>query len=148
MNAPGEAGFTLLEVLLSISVIAVLMGITAPVYISFQNRNALDTTSQSVIESLRRSETFARNGRGDTNWGVKLQTGSLIIYKGASYAARDTTADDVVTLNPAMTLGGLGEVNFNELSGNPVTAGTITVTSTANNESDSIIVNSYGMITY
>ncbi|KKT34575.1 MAG: hypothetical protein UW24_C0026G0001, partial [Parcubacteria group bacterium GW2011_GWA2_44_12] len=36
-----NAGFTLIEVLLSITAIAIIAGISIPVYQSFQNRNDL-----------------------------------------------------------------------------------------------------------
>ena len=65
-----NAGFTLLEVLLSVAIIALIAGIGTPVYQSFQTRNDLDVVTNTVAQSLRRAQVLARASDGDTTWGV------------------------------------------------------------------------------
>ncbi|MDO8260622.1 MAG: prepilin-type N-terminal cleavage/methylation domain-containing protein, partial [Candidatus Magasanikbacteria bacterium] len=53
-------GFTLIEMLLTLTVIALLAGLSAPIYMSFQGRNDLNVANSVVVSSLRRAQTLAR----------------------------------------------------------------------------------------
>jgi prepilin-type N-terminal cleavage/methylation domain-containing protein len=51
-----QAGFTLLEMLLSVTIIGMLVGISMPFYESFVRRNDLAIATQTVSTMLRRAE--------------------------------------------------------------------------------------------
>jgi len=142
-------GFTLIELMLSIAILGVLTALSLPVYASFSNRNSLDLATQNVVSLLRRAETYSRGAKLDTQWGVEIQTGQATLFKGSSFATRNTAYDEVVTASPSVGLSGLGEVLFSKLSGLPTSTGTITATS-ANSASDTrtITINAKGVINY
>jgi prepilin-type N-terminal cleavage/methylation domain-containing protein len=141
-----QRGFTLIEMLLSVSIIAMLVGLSVPVYASFVGRNDLDVTRQGIVESLRRAQVYARAVEGDSTWGVAIVSGKAVVFKGASYAARDTAFDENIIINSTITPSGLGEVVFAKLSGAPSTSGTATLTQTTNNESRTVTINAKGMV--
>jgi len=62
-------GFTLLEVLLSISILVVIAGLSAPVYLGFQTRNDLDVATTSVANALRRAQVLSESSEGDDTLG-------------------------------------------------------------------------------
>ena len=140
-------GFTLIEMLLSVSVIAILAGISVPVYQSFQNRNDLDIAVTSVGESLRRAEVLAQSVDGDTSWGVHLETGSIVLFKGVSYATRDVNFDETFDVPTSINPTGISEVVFAKFTGLPNVSGTITLTSNIN-ETRNISINSRGMVDF
>lgn len=139
-------GFTLIEVLLSISIIGLITGLSLPVYHSFAVRNDLDVAAQNVAESLRRAQVFSRGMSGDDSWGISLQSSSIVLFKGGTYATRDPAYDETTYLSSAISKSGLSEVVFTKRNGNPLTSGTVTLTSGG----DSIIVtiNDKGTVIY
>ena len=145
----GERGFTLLEMLLTISIFTVLAGLSLPLYASFTNRNDLDLDTQQLAGMLRRAETYARTMNGDSAWGVKVQSGSAVLFKGDTYASRDTTADETDSVPSGISFGGtVGEVVFAKFTAAPTTSGTITLTDTNSNDVRTITLNAKGMVDY
>ena len=140
-------GFTLLEVLLSIAIIAGLAGMSIPVYQALQMRNDLDIATVTAAQTLRRAQTLAQAVDGDTSWGVYTQSGSITLFRGTSYASRDTDVDEVFTVPTTITPTGRQEFVYIKFSGVPQNTGTLTLTSEAN-EIRNITVNGKGTIIY
>lgn len=141
-------GFTLIEVLLSVVIISLIVGLSLPVYRSFQTRTELEINTQNVAEMLRRAQTYARAMNGDSPWGVVVSANTATLFKGASYASRDTSADEISDLTANLTTSGLTEVVFSKFSATPNTTGTITLTDTQTNSAKSVSLNAKGVVTY
>jgi prepilin-type N-terminal cleavage/methylation domain-containing protein len=142
-----EAGFTLMEMLLSVAIISILAGMGVPIYESFARRNDLDLTTQAVAETLRRAEAYARNGNNDSSWSVEVQSNAVTLFKGATYASRNTNYDETVSVPGSITLSGLGELQFAKLSAKPNTSGNIVLSSTTG-DTRTITVNDKGTVGY
>lgn len=141
-----QRGFTLLEVILSLAIVAILTGLSLPVYRTLMTKNDLDIATVTVAQSLRRAQTLSTAVDGDTNWGVKVQSGSITLFKGTSYALRDSTFDETFAIPTTITTGGISETIFSKLFGAPQSTGTVTLTT--DNDSSSITLNSKGMVSY
>lgn len=141
-------GFTLLEVLLSVAIISVITGLSLPVLTSFNNRNDLDITTQRVVSQFRRAQTYSRGVNGDSQWGVHIQAGSAILYKGATYAGRDTAYDEETIIPATFSITGISDVVYSKLAGAPSQTGSITLTNTISNEARTITINAKGMVSY
>ncbi len=146
-NIQNARGFTLIEMMLSVSIIGLITGLSLPIYQSFTNRNDLDITALSLASAMRRAQTYARGMNGDSDWGVSIQTGSIILFKGTVFASRDTTYDEAITVSPTTVVSGLSLVTFSKFSGATSTTGTVTLTS-INNETRTVNINAKGMVTY
>lgn len=142
-----QQGFTLLEILLSIAAIGIIMGISIPVSQSFQARNDIDIATVEIAQSARRAQMLSQAVDGDTSWGINIQSGSIILFKGAIYAARDTTFDEVFEAPTSITPSGINEVVFTKFTGLPQITGTITLTSNTN-ETRTITINAKGVVSY
>jgi len=140
-------GFSLLEALLSLSVIGILAGIGIPVFLSFQTRNDLNIASHVFVNSLRRAQVLSQGVDGDTTWGARIQPGSVTVFKGASYVTRDVNFDEFFDISPQLAMGGIQEVVFSKFSGLPLSVGTTTLT-TADNDMRTITINEKGVFTY
>ncbi len=141
-----RSGFTLVEILLSIALIGIITGIGAVVYQQLQGRNDLDLAATAVAQSMRRAQVLSRAMDGDTSWGVRVNTGSVILFQGTAYAARVIAYDETTAISPALIGAGFTEVVFAKLTGLPLSTGTLTLTGP--NGVRTLTLNAQGTITY
>jgi prepilin-type N-terminal cleavage/methylation domain-containing protein len=139
-----ERGFTLVEMLLSMAIITLLIGLALPIYQGFQNRNDLAGTTQSVVETLRRAESYARSANADSQWGVNFQAGSVTLFSGTSYAGRNTAYDEVLSVPSTITFSYSGDVLFSKLTGFPTA--TLSQTLSGNGSTKVVTMNAKGMV--
>lgn len=142
-----QAGFTLIEMLLSVAIITLLVGMSLPVYESFVRRNDLDLTTQSVAAMIRRAQVYARSGNSDSAWSVEFGASTITLFLGTNYASRDTAYDETLDVPGSVTMGGLGEVQFARFTAAPNTTGNVTLSSTTN-DTRTIAINAKGMVDY
>lgn len=137
----------MVEIALSISILAIIFAMTIPSYISFMTRNDLDIATISLVQSTRRASILSQTGSGDSLWGVNVATGSIIIYKGNDFANRDSSFDEVTDISPTIAVTGLTDIIFSKQTGLPQSTGTTTLVS-VDNESRHVKINQKGMVDY
>ena len=140
-------GFTLPEILLSVSLLAIIGGMTIPSYHTFIVRNDLDLATATLTSNLRRAQSLSQSADGDMTWGVHLGVGSILLYKGASYVLRDTNYDQNTQIPKSIVPTGLSEITFSKVFGVPNATGTFTIKSQVN-EIRNITINEKGMVDY
>lgn len=142
-----KKGFSMLEVLLSIAIVGVLFSISVPLFLSLYQRNDVDISTNIVSQSLRRAQTLSQAVDDDSSWGVKVENLSIILFKGVTYATRDTAFDETFELSSTITHSGLSEVVFTKFTGLPQQTGTIVLTLNSG-EIRNITINAKGTISY
>ena len=142
-----RAGFTLVELLLSLAVLGIVATISIPVYQSFQTKNDLDLAANTVVQSLRRAQILSQSGESASGWGVFIQPGSLVVFQGSSYSTRNSIFDETTNIPSNIVPSGLIEIVFSPLWGEVATVGSTTLASPGNS-SKTISVNSQGVINY
>ena len=141
------AGFTLLEVLISFVVLLVLVGAGALLTQPFQAHGELEAGVDTLVTALYRAQTLSRAMTGESSWGVRVDPGQIVVFKGSSYAGRDASADEMSQLSLAVTPTGLAEVVFNQLTGEPQQFGTTTLTA-RQGEVRTVFINAKGTVFY
>lgn len=141
-----KRGFTLLELLLSLATIGLLAGLSLPVYRTLITKNDLDIAATTIAQNLHRAQILSQAVDGDTSWGLKAQSGSIILFKGTSFTTRDSSFDETFAISTTINVAGLTEVVFSKFSALPQISGTTTL-STAN-DSRIITINEKGMVDY
>lgn len=142
-----KKGFTLVEVLLSLALIALIAGISIPVFQGLQTRNDLDVAANTIAQSMKRAQVLAQAVNSNDTWGVYIQEGNVTIFKGTDYASRDMSFDEISSISSTITKSGIDEVIFSEFYGEPQTTGTITLTS-INEETRELAINEKGTVNY
>jgi prepilin-type N-terminal cleavage/methylation domain-containing protein len=140
-------GFTLPEVLLSLTLISIMGGMIIPMYRTFMVRNDLDIATIGIAQNLRRAQALSQSADGDTSWGLHVGVGSILVYKGASYVSRDSLYDENTSMPTTIVPTGLSEVTFSKVVGTPSATGTFMLTSQSN-ETRNVTINQKGMVDY
>src|SRR3989338_510991 len=121
-------GFTLVELLLSVAVIGILTAGVLGFSLFLLRSNDMELALSATAQTLRRAQTLARSGQHDGAWGVKLQSETITIFHGNSYANRDSSLDEVTDLPSTIAVSGLTEVTYAAATGTPSSAGVTTLT--------------------
>ena len=139
-------GFTLLEILLSLAALALIAGLSMPLYNGLELSNELDSSAQLVSGSLHRAQTLAQGMEGDSAWGLYWNLGDLVIFKGASYIGHDTAFDENIALPGSVSISPANSVIFAKFTGE-VAATSLTLTS-SNGQTKSLSINTKGTVEY
>ena len=138
--------FTLIELIISISVLALLIAGSLPLAISFYNTRSLDVQEKSIVQALRRAQLKSIFQDKDSSFGVYISSGKYVLFKGNSYTGRDPAYDEVFDLPKNISTSGLSEVVFSKLSGIPLETGNIILKIA--NRSGTIVINKAGVANY
>ncbi|MBP9850238.1 MAG: prepilin-type N-terminal cleavage/methylation domain-containing protein, partial [Candidatus Peribacteraceae bacterium] len=103
-------GFTAIELLIAIGLMAATAGITIPMYRQFQVYSDLDTATEHLVQAVRAAQTLSQTGKFDSRWGVYFPDGTL--YAGQDYASRNSEKDVSFPLPGSIETDGLTEVSF------------------------------------
>jgi len=141
-----SSGFSLVEVLVVISIISVILGIAVFSFRSFQVKSDIDISQANIVHQLRRAITLARASEGDSDWGVYIQSESATIFKGNSYTGRDSSFDEVQELKKKVVPQQNYEIIFTKFSSEPQYVGNIVLNSQDNTKT--ININIKGVISY
>lgn len=142
-------GFTLIELILVVALLAIIGAMSAPFFQSFQVTSDLATYSDTITRTLRRAQAQARAGQNLDSWGVYFDTASndVTLFYGDDYTTRDQSYDQTEPISAGFTLSTdfTDEIYFDIFSGDPSTVGSVTLTS-QNNDTNTILINSLGII--
>lgn len=111
-----------------------------------QVRSEMDNTLTTVAQTLRRAQLLSQTNERDSTWGMRVQSGSVTLFRGNTYASRDTSFDEIVTTSSSITPSGITEVVYSKMTGLPNTTGTLTLSAT--NDTRTIVINAKGALTY
>lgn len=139
-------GYTLIEVLVTVALVVSLVGISIPIYQNFQIINELDSAVNLSVRVLRSTQMQSQAVQQDSSWGVYFSSGKVTIYKGNTYATRDSSFDQAYDISANVNVSGLNDFNYSKVFGDPSSTGTITFTNF--NNAKTITVNSKGALTY
>lgn len=110
-----ERGFTLVELLLVISIIGVLVGIGLISYQGFQKRTNLDVEVQRIISVLRSAQSEAISAKEGSNFGVHFSAETYYLYRGTSW---EDPGKEVLETYETHVYIELFDINFVEDVGN------------------------------
>lgn len=131
------AGFSLLELLLVIGVLAILGSIGSAYYFNVVKNIEMSTAATGIISDLKHAQSSAMAGESGMRWGVHLVNGTDDYYQVFStptnFASASTTITSIVYLPQQIVFsdpseGSTKDVVFERITG-VVTSTTITLAS-------------------
>lgn len=126
----GRRGFTLLEILISISVLTLISGMALVSFVNSRNVREAVVSGQDIISVLRLAQSKSIGGEDNSAWGVHLEQGQAVLFRGTSYAGATFTQNFPVPARleiADITLtGGGSDVIFKRITGRTDQAGSFT----------------------
>lgn len=106
-----------MEVLISMGIMVILLGISTPFVLHFYRRYLLDAERGTLLAAMRQARTMSMAGEGSTDHGVHIASDQYTIFEGTSYAGRDPNKDQTFGHNNVVIITGQGDLLFRYLSG-------------------------------
>jgi len=133
-----KQGISLIEILLVISIIAILGASVTPFISSFVLRNNNDAAVDRTIGTIRKAQEYSINRKNGQEWGVCLTNNYLRLFRGS---CTNPQFNEDFAIPNAINITGLNETIFNKY-GQPSIAMNIIINSDI--ETTNITVNSIG----
>lgn len=138
-------GFTLVEMIMVIALLAVLAAFSTPFYVSFVRRNDLSIAARAVGLAINNAEIHSQGILLDQAWSVRVQQGSVTVYLGTNYVTRDQAWDITTKIRSNISFTGTTDFTFSRGTGLPTQASSITLRN-INNETRTVSVNAKGVV--
>lgn len=146
-------GFTLVELLISIGIVSLLLGLTTINLLNVQRTTSVTAALEKLNADMKSQQIKAMNGAGSGgSFGVHLSSNTYILFHGASYNPNDPTNSQVLLdSNIALSSTFTGDtVVFDQRTGEVCLLACtkmITVRNTSGTEQQTMTLNRYGTVT-
>lgn len=136
MAAKNKEGFTILEAVIVVSVLAILLAASSANFIVFKKKYDLDGSVSEVAGVLRLAHVKSLAAQQNSRYGVYFDTAAspqkYILFKGQNYAARDIASDQIYIVAEqaefsAVNFNGGSEVAFERMTGYALPQGTVSL---------------------
>lgn len=152
-----KKGFTVIEMLTVIILLAILVGLGWYAYRDWQRRVILNNITDQLSSTLIKAQQLAVASSQSSQWGVYLESDSYTFFKGSSYDVNDpdnnvNQLSGIEILNPATSLsdgagGNSQELVFSQQTGYTSNTGTIVLSTVYGDlATTSITINALGII--
>lgn len=103
-----RSGFTLIELIIVIGIVAVLLTITTVSLLSVQTHASLNTVSAQVLTDIKSQQLKTMTGETEGSgtisaYGIYFQSTGYVLFRGSAYSPADP-ANFVITLDSPVTL--------------------------------------------
>ncbi len=115
-----QKGFTLMELMIVVTLIILLGGITVHYTYSLLQRQIVQNQGRTFVVVLRDVQSRAIKGLGDSDWGIYIDEDHYIIFKGSSFNTGDPIYNYKISPAYAIIFEGSnipGEIIFEKDSG-------------------------------
>jgi prepilin-type N-terminal cleavage/methylation domain-containing protein len=147
-------GFTLIEIMTTIGIMAVLAGFSYPLYDNWRSVSLLDATVSEAVNILRLAEYKSASGMDDSAYGVFFEPidgriSRMVLYKGDSYDQRVRGSDESYDIGDRIILetdpqG--NDIHFKKYSGFPETARHLDFIDRSTGNGSAVLINPIGLV--
>ncbi len=127
-----KSGFTLIEMLLAVSIIFLMSGLILGPFSQFRTQKTLDATVEEVFAAFSRAHIDTISSLQDSQYGVHLDADKVVYFVGTTYVPGAVTNSEyelssVIEIGSITLVGGVSDVIFQRLSGATNQSGTFEI---------------------
>lgn len=130
-----ESSFTLIEIIIVTSILAVLVGFSFVELSAFKNRHNFDLDAENIVDAIQNAQSKSVQQEGGSSWGILFINGTSTdtyqIFRGASYSNSSVTTagqlSSATVYNNPMS-GSSSSVVFAERTGLPTSGNSTVIT--------------------
>ena len=150
-----KKGFSLIEILISISILAVISSSAFIWFVSYQRQTELDSASKIIRSALRDAQSRSISGKDNKKWGVLFDSGNnkFVLFRdeGSGYATATIKEENYLSqflkIDENSLAEGCDEVIFINSKGNTAQNCVIKIVDLSNaNNFRNISITSVGLI--
>lgn len=125
-----KKGITIVEIILSISIIVLLISVILPRFSDMRNYETLKSATEDVLSVVDKARSQTLASVNSSEYGVHFETNNVIIFKGKTYSSSATDNETIPILSPTSITtisltGGVSDIYFNRLTGSPSASGSV-----------------------
>lgn len=150
-----KKGFSLIEIIISISILAIISSSVFVWFISYQRQTELDSASKIIIGALRDAQSRSTSGKDNRKWGIFFDDSNnkFILFKdeGSGYATATAKEENYLSqfikIDESSLAEGCNEIIFINSKGNTAKNCVIKIVDPSNaNNFRNISITSLGLI--
>jgi len=126
-NLKPNSGFTVLEIIIALVISSAIAALGLNVGIDVYRSGSLSSDRDTLVSALEKARNRSVTNLGESTHGVYLEENKYTIFRGPSYASRDTEYDNELVSPPTVKATGTIEYVFEQLSGDGLFPGTTTL---------------------
>lgn len=145
-------GFSLIELIVVMSIIVTLIGLVTINLTSIQQRVSLNSIVQNLISDIRQQQVKAMIGDSEgrasvSPYGMHIDAGQYVLFHGISYSESDTSNFKVSLPSNIQFVTPNLDIIFSNISGEISATASIQLQDTTNNNTKTVQINKYGVVT-
>ena len=139
-------GISIVEILVVVSIIAIISAIVVPNLSEFHNQQVIKNTAEDVISLLNEARNSTISSKDSNTYGVQFQSDRAILFAGSSFS--DSPSNKQINFDSSVTIpaiggislnGGESNVVFDRITGDTANYGTIIIELISDNTQQKII---------
>jgi prepilin-type N-terminal cleavage/methylation domain-containing protein len=126
----GHKGFTLVEILVVLGIALVVSSISMTALSSLSSYQSLDKDTDVSLSYVEKAREQTIESKNFSSFGVHFSSSSVSLFQGTTYSASASTTmvynlSSKVNISSISLTGGVSDIYFNKISGEPSATGTI-----------------------
>ncbi len=147
-RAQYKKGFTIVELIITLFLSALIVGTTVSMFSGLGNIQALDKDAEIIVSYLQKARNQTINAKNNAVYSVRFASSTVTLFQGATYVNGSST-NQVYDLSSRVSLVSYSfnptttTITFQKMTGKPSATGTIRYRLT-NNASSTRTITVYG----
>ncbi|MES3005699.1 MAG: hypothetical protein V4664_02005 [Patescibacteria group bacterium] len=126
-----KRGFSLIELVIIIGMTAIIGTMTLFAFRGFSDYQILDKQTDTIQSYIDKARVEAMNSKSFSNFGIRFATSTITLFQGSTYAASTSNFSynfpSSVQISSILLTGGVTDIYFKNVTGEPNATGTITL---------------------
>lgn len=132
-----KRGFTAIELLMGLAVIAVIFSIALGPLRSFRDSQILASDTENILSLLKEARSQTVFSKNSSQYGVHFESGRTVLFKGTAFTEpnadnKEFLLHDGLTISDWSLNGGGADTVFERLTGKTTQFGAVTVSLISN----------------